>query len=199
MKDIRTSDPRVYPRYLSFGSLETRLVGRNGKPDVCVAKSTKVICLPPRSGSFTFFTSKYFAAGSSNLTSPRCAMSAKSRAVNTLVMEPISNTVSPLTGRLSPNPIVPYETMCDPLESIIPTTIPVACFCTSTRVDNIFRIASSSGIGEACDGAAHVAPAIKNMTRTKRSIGLTRHKIFIDLDQSRSAFRFPDYVYRWPL
>jgi hypothetical protein len=93
--------------------------------------------------------------------------------VKTLVMEPMSNTVSPFTGRLSPNPIVPYETICDPLESIIPTTIPVACFCTSTRVDNIFRIASSSGIGEACDSAGHVAPAIKNMTRTKRFIGLT--------------------------
>jgi hypothetical protein len=88
----------------------------------------------------------------------------------------MSNTVSPFTGRLSPNPMVPYEATCDPLESIIPTTIPVACFCKSTRVDNIFRIASSSGIGEACDGAAHIAPGNSKMQKTQRRIGLTRMK-----------------------
>jgi hypothetical protein len=94
--------------------------------------------------------------------------------VKTLVMEPMSKTVSPFTGRLSPNPIVPYETTCDPLESIIPTTIPVACFCTSTRVDSIFRIASSSRIGKACDGPAHIAPANSKTQKTQQRIDLTR-------------------------
>src|SRR5207253_6720947 len=174
VKDERHSYIRstVYPRYLSFGSLETRLVGRNGKPDVCVAKSTKVICLPPRSGSFTFLASRYFAAGSSRLTSPCRAMSARSKAVNTLVIEPTSNTVSPLTGRLSLNPIVPDEITRDPLESITPTTIPVACFCKSTRVDNIFRIASSSRISGGCDAPAQVAPANSKMKQTQRYTGL---------------------------
>src|SRR5438552_11000540 len=58
-----------------------------------------------------------------------------------------------------------------PMESITPTTIPVACFCKSTRVDNIFRIASSSRITGPCHAPVQFAAANSKIKTTQRDIG----------------------------
>jgi hypothetical protein len=81
------------------------LVGMRGKPDICVARSSRVICLPPRDGTVTV-AGRYFATGSLSATSPLRTMSASSVAVNTLVAEPISNTVLASTGA-PPSAILP--------------------------------------------------------------------------------------------
>jgi len=73
-------------------------LGKRGKPEVCVARSTSVICLPPRCGILTS-GGRYLATGSSSETSPRCTMIARIVEVKTLVQDPISKMVSSLTGR----------------------------------------------------------------------------------------------------
>jgi hypothetical protein len=66
-----------------------------------------------------------FATASSRPTSPRRTMSARSADVNTLVADPISNTVSPSSGRAVPSPADPtLTTVRFPVGSIIPTTMP---------------------------------------------------------------------------
>jgi hypothetical protein len=72
----------------------------NGKPEVCVARSSSEIVFPFRSGTSNA-DGKYFATGSFNPTSFFSAISASSSAVNTFVTDPISKTVSPSGGRES--------------------------------------------------------------------------------------------------
>ena len=67
--------------------------GIRGRPDVWVARSTKVLLRPPRSGMVTL-SGRCLATGSSSLTSPRRAISLSNSDVNTLVFEPISKSVS---------------------------------------------------------------------------------------------------------
>jgi len=120
------------------------LLGRRGNPDVWVARSTNVMVRPPRSGIFTVF-GRYFATGSDSETSPRSTIPANSIDVKTLVSEPISNTVSPSTGRGSSLPIVPYATIRRKFGPTIPTTIPVAWRRTSTRSFSMVRTSASDG------------------------------------------------------
>ena len=95
-------------------------------PDTCIARSCNVIERPFRSGIFTS-GGRYFATGSESATSPRRTMSASSSAVNTLVIEPISNRVSPSTGRGSPCVRAPWGTIRRPCGSMMPTTMPTPC------------------------------------------------------------------------
>ena len=98
---------------------------------IWVIRSISRICLPPRSGSRTA-GGRYFATGSSRLTSPRSAMSASRMAVKTLVIEPISKTESASSG-LAPGPGSPKAAIDDePSASSVATTMPAAFFA-STR------------------------------------------------------------------
>ena len=74
-----------------------KLAGMRGSPERCVARSSSVMCFPPRDGTFTPW-GRHLATGSSRLTTPRLTMSASSVVVNVLVTEPISKTLSPSTA-----------------------------------------------------------------------------------------------------
>ncbi len=51
----------------------------------------------PRSGTLTL-AGRYFEIGSVSAISPRCTASVSKSDVNTLLIEPISKSVSPLSG-----------------------------------------------------------------------------------------------------
>ena len=106
-----------------------------------------MIARPPRSGILTS-GGRYFATGSLSATSPRRTASASSSEVNTFVIEPISKTVSPSSGLVSPLARLPYATIRRPPGSITPTTMPTLCRCVSTRSTRILRISASDGTGE---------------------------------------------------
>ena len=72
------------------------LPGMRGKPELCVDRSCSVIARP-RSGTLTL-AGRYFEIGSVSATSPRCTAWASRSDVNTLLIEPISKSVSPLSG-----------------------------------------------------------------------------------------------------
>jgi len=77
--------------------LPEKLSGLNGSPESCAARFSSVIVLPLRPGTFTD-SGRYIATGSSSFISPRSTMSISSKAVNVLVVEPISKSVPPSTG-----------------------------------------------------------------------------------------------------
>ena len=77
-----------------------------GSPDVWVARSSSVIGRPTTGGA----TGRCSATGSSNATSPSRSMSASSKPVNVLVIEPISNTESAATPRLQKRLSPPVRT-----------------------------------------------------------------------------------------
>jgi hypothetical protein len=81
------------------------LSGIRGSPDDCVVRSSSVILRPLRSGTRTL-SGRNFATGSSSFTSPRSAMSASRVAVKTLVIDPISKTLSASSG-IAPGPGLP--------------------------------------------------------------------------------------------
>ena len=72
-------------------------------------------------------------------------MSASASEVNTLLIEPISNTVSPSSGPSSSAARAPREMIRRPVSSITPTTMPTPCFSTSIRCARIAAMAASSG------------------------------------------------------
>ena len=65
------------------------LSGKRGKAEVCVVRSSNVICAPSQLGTVTR-SGKKSLTGVSRVSSPRTTMSANSIPVNTLVIEPIS-------------------------------------------------------------------------------------------------------------
>ena len=65
-----------------------------------------MICRSPRAGTVTS-DGKNFAIGSLSASSPLSTMAASNSDVNTFVTEPISNTVSPSTGRGGLPPVLP--------------------------------------------------------------------------------------------
>jgi hypothetical protein len=71
-----------------------------------VARSSSIISFPSYAGTFTE-GGRYFATGSLIATSPRSTMAVRISAVNTLVIEAISNAVSPSSFRLSAAPDAP--------------------------------------------------------------------------------------------
>src|SRR5436305_12999042 len=103
-------------------------LGMDGKPEVCVARSSSEIVFPFPSATLSP-AGKYFATGSFNPTSFFSAISASSSAVNTFVTDPISNTVSPSRGCGSSKLRSPAEMILRPSDEIVPTTIPTP-FCS---------------------------------------------------------------------
>jgi len=119
LRDRANRWPSRAPR---LGSLE-RFDGQKGNPDVWVARSANVIVRPLLEPIVTV-AGKYFATGSVNFTSPRRAISASRADVNTLVTEPISKTVSPVSARDSSWLNRPYGMIRRPPGVTMPTTIP---------------------------------------------------------------------------
>ena len=71
--------------------------GKRGSPELWVARCNSVISAPFRVGTVTSGPSRR-CTGISSSTAPSPARSASRIAVNALVIEPISNTVSPSTS-----------------------------------------------------------------------------------------------------
>ena len=128
------------------------LVGNRGNPDVCVVRSASVIARPFLDGTVTE-DGRYLEMGSSSATSPRSIMSASRSAVNTFVIDPISNTVS-LPGAGPPLAIEPYVAKARPAAVTKPIATPTV-WPPSTRSARAARVVSSIG-GVVC--AVNVAP-----------------------------------------
>src|SRR6266487_1319462 len=93
-----------------FLSAGAKFSGIGGNPELWLARRARVMTWPLRLGIFTV-GGKYFVAGSSGRSSPWLAMSASRMPVKTFVIDPISNTVSPSTGRLLLRATVPAATI----------------------------------------------------------------------------------------
>src|SRR5438093_7690217 len=141
-----------------------------GKPELCVESSASVILRPLRSGILTA-AGRYFDTGSVTATSPRRAMSMSSRDVNTLVIEPISKTVSPSRRRLLSLARLPYATTLRPFASITPTTMPKPAFSTPIRSARILRISASDGTWVNALVHERISAA---MTRVTRRVTISR-------------------------
>ena len=107
-----------------------KLSGMRGRPDTWFDRSIRVIFRPSRSGSLTV-AGRNLATGSSSLTSPRPTMSARMSEVKTLVIEPISKTVSASGATLPPGAVAPAARNRSPVASTRPTTIPTALWFSS--------------------------------------------------------------------
>ena len=118
------------------------------------------------------------ATGSFHDTWPRSAMSASSRAVNTLVIEPISKTVSMSGVRgSSPSSRPRPTTWRSPSRVITAATMPTLRRSASMRSPRMAPITSSSGMLGSFVVAAHrrgVPQARTEAMNTRRRIALPR-------------------------
>jgi hypothetical protein len=129
----------------------------NGSPERCVARSKRVIgCVLLGS---TVPAGRYFWTGSVSPTSPLVTISAKSKAVKTLVTEPISNTVSP-PSRRRPGPSDPAVLTPGFCGFTSPATSPTPAVCADSETRRCSSKASACDQAETFLESLMLAPAI---------------------------------------